>query len=412
MLPGVTTGPFHGVRIVDLTSVVLGPYATMLLADLGADVVKVEAPAGDLMRYVGTERVPAMGSLFLTMNRNKRSVALDLKQPAALDVLHDLVAGADVVLHNIRRPAARRLGLDHASLSAVNPSIVFGVAAGYDPRGPYGDRPAYDDVIQAQSGLLALQELHLGAARFVPTLIVDKTVGVNLAFAVAAALFARERDPERRGQEVVVPMFEVMTSYLLLEHLLDATFVPPLAPPGYTRILSPDRRTHRTANGSMCILPYTDPQAERLAALVGRTDWLADPRFCDRVARTEHHAAWMAELDAVFATRTSEEWLPLLDGAGIPAAKVQTLDEVLADPHLASFGFFEEVEHPALGTLRQPGVPYTFSRTPGGLRRTAPRLGEHSVEVLRETGYDDARIDALVASGTVLTPGGRDGSPG
>jgi len=404
--PLVPPGPLHGITVVDLTSVALGPYATLQLGDLGADVIKVEAPEGDTTRLGGQARHVDMASLFLTFGRNKRSIVVDLKHPDAADVLTDLVRTADVVVHNVRPDAARRLGITYRDIAAVNPTVVHATAAGFDPEGPYGGRPAYDDMIQGLVGIVSLMERVTGTPRYLPSIMIDKTVGMALANAILAALFHRARTGE--GQEVVVPMFEVMAGFTLLEHLADATFLDagpngddPPGPPGYIRTLSPHRRPLRTADGVVCALPYQDKHFRTLFDAFDRPDLAGDPRLADIPSRLAHLDHVYGTLETLTVGRTTADSLERFARAEVPAVAMATLEDLLADPHLAEVGFFAEIDHPSEGRIRQPQLGVRFGSTPTSLRRPAPRLGEHSVEILARLGYDEDRIATLLAGGAV-----------
>jgi formyl-CoA transferase len=400
--PGQRNGPLAGLRILDLSSVVMGPYATQILGDLGADVVKVESPEGDTTRHAGSARHPGMGAVFLTLGRNKRSIALDLKQPRARAVLDRLVARADVLVHNLRPEATERLGLDYPSLASVRPELVYCAARGFRSTGPYRDLPAYDDMIQGMSGTAALLAHLNGEPAYVPMIYADKTVGLFVANAILAALVHRLRTG--RGQLVEVPMFEVMTAFTLVEHLYDSTFEPPQAPPGYPRVLSRWRRPFRTADGYVCALPYTNRHFERFFACVGRPELAADERFRDIASRLRHIDSLYAYVGEVLAERPTQYWLQVLREADIPCVPISTLDDVLRDPHLEAIGFFQWQQHPSEGTLRHYPLPLYFSDSPSGLRLPAPRLGEHGREVLREAGLDDMAIDDLVRDAVLLDP--------
>jgi len=390
-------GPLDGLRILDLTSVLLGPFAAQMLGDLGADVVKVEAPEGDTTRQLGPARNPGMGAFYLCCNRNKRSLVLDLKQPAARGVLLRLARDAAVLMHNFRPEPAARLGLTWDDVRAVNPRLVYLATYGFRAAGPYGNRPAYDDVIQAAAALPMLQAPLTGEPRYVPTLVADKTSGMAVVQAVLAALLHRERTG--RGQAVEVPMFETLTAWLMVEHLYGETFVPAIDAPGYRRILNRQRRPYQTKDGYMAVLPYTDAHWRAFFELVGRADLLADPRFRDLGSRLAHIEILYEELGRIVAARTTAEWLEALDRAGVPAMAVNSLETLLRDPQLEATGFWKTIEHPTEGRLRMTDVPARYSDSPGEIRRYPPRLGEHSVEILQEAGLGAAEIDALLASG-------------
>ena len=395
------SGPLTGVRVVDCTTVVLGPWAAQQLGDLGADVVKIEPPEGDTTRQLGPMRNPGMGAFYLAVNRNKRSIVLDLKQDSARQVLRRLAEGADVLLHNYRPQAARRLGMSYETFRAINPGIVYVGTYGFRAAGPYGDKPAYDDIIQAASGLTSLQASLFGEPKYVPTIVADKTSSMTVLVAVLAALYHKARTGE--GQEVEVPMLESMAAWVMVEHLYGETFVPPIESVGYKRVLNRYRRPFKTKDGYLAILPYTDQNWRDFFTIVGRQDLLDDPRFKTLGTRLKHIEILYEELGKIATTRTSAEWLVELDRRNIPGMVVNSLESLLRDPHLEATGFWQIMEHPTEGTLRLPGIPAAYSKTPASIRRLPPRLGEHSVEILREAGFTANEIDAMLKSGATKT---------
>jgi crotonobetainyl-CoA:carnitine CoA-transferase CaiB-like acyl-CoA transferase len=394
-MPETRPGPLAGVAIIDLTTVVLGPLASQILGDLGAEVIKVEPPEGDIMRYAGPARHRDMGHVFLNLNRNKRSLCLDLKRPEGAAALLALVRRSDVFMHNMRPQAMARLGFAYPRLREVNPRLVYCAAHGYGQEGPLADRPAFDDIIQGASGFVALEEMTSGEARFVPTLVGDKTVGLTMVYAVMAALYQRERTGE--GQAVEVPMLETMTAFVMAEHMGGLTFEPPEGPPGYARMLAPDRRPHRTADGHICILPYSDRHWRDFFVVAGRPDLADDPRLADAQTRSRHVAELYALVAECVRTNTTQHWLAALKAADIPCGPVNQLAELPDDEHLAAVDFFATVDHPSEGRIRAVRPPVRFGGVECGLRRPAPRLGEHSREILREAGLGPAEIDDLFA---------------
>ncbi len=374
-------GPLSGVRIVDLTAVGMGPMATQLLGDFGADVIKVESAEGDVFRHVMPQRHTGMSHAYLNLNRNKRSVVLDAKSEFGRAGLLTLLEGADVFVSNMRAPALRRLGFDADTLTARFPRLIHCTCYGYSERGPYAGRAAVDDTIQAASGVAWLQgDAGASAPQYVKTVMADKVVALYVANAISSALFARERSG--LGQAVEVPMFECMVSFLAVEHLAGKTFVPPEGGTGYSRLLNEFRRPFRTLDGYIGVVPYTDGQWKRFFELAGEPAMAADPRYSTQAARSGHFTELYAFLDTILATKTTGQWLALLEAADIPFAPVNSLDDLMDDPHLKALGFWRQVEHPTEGTLMQTGLPVHFSRTPAGVSRHAPSLGEHTDELL------------------------------
>lgn len=390
-------GPLNGIRVLDATSVVLGPLAAQTLGDYGADVIKIEGPEGDTTRQLGPARHPGMAAFYLGCNRNKRSLVLDLKQAAGRAALLRLASGADVLLHNFRPESAARLDLGYDVFRAVNPRLIYCATYGFRAAGPYGNKPAYDDVIQAGSGLASLQTALAGDPRYLPTIVADKTSALAVVGSVLAALVHRERTGE--GQALEVPMFETLAAWVMVEHLYGEAFVPALDTAGYKRVLNRWRRPFPTKDGYLAVLPYTDAHWQAFFELAGRRDLLDDPRFRTLAARLAHIELLYEALGTIVATRTTAEWIGALERANVPHMVVNTLDTLLHDPQLEATGFWKVLEHPTEGLLRVPDVPTSFSATPGEIRRLPPRLGEHSREILREAGFAPADIDAMLASG-------------
>jgi crotonobetainyl-CoA:carnitine CoA-transferase CaiB-like acyl-CoA transferase len=396
------SGPLAGVRVIDLTSVVLGPYATQLLGDLGADIIKVEAPDGDTTRHTGPRRNPGMAAMFMGVNRNKRSIVLDLKQTAARDALLRLVDTADVFVHNIRPHKLEKLGLGHADLLARCPRLIYAGLHGWREDGPYSGRPAYDDIMQGLCGVAALMDQLTGEPRYAPTILADKTCGLVGSQAIIAALYHREKTG--RGQFVEIPMFETMVAFLMVEHLNGRSFVPEQGPAGYERVLVPWRRPYQTADGYVCMLAYTDAQWRRFWEAVGKPEMMSDPRFVDLAARSRHYADVYRLAGEQMVGRRTVEWIALLDTLEIPAGPVNSLDAVIDDSHLAAIGFFRRMRHPTEGELMMPDVPVQFAQSPAGIDRLPPRLGEHGREILEELGMSAREIERLAASGGVVFP--------
>ena len=375
------TGPLRGVRILDLTTVVMGPSATQLLGDLGADVVKIEAPGGDSMRWIGPWRHEGMGPLFLQGNRNKRSVALDLKSASGKAAAIALAARADVLVSNVRPQGLQRLGLDYETIRAGNPGIIYCAAVGYGSGGPDSGKAVYDDLMQAASGIAGLFGAVDGAPRYAPINICDRTVGLYVANAITASLYHRAMTGE--GQSIEVPMFEVMAQFVLADHMGGGAFSPPEGAMGYKRLLSRTRGPYPTKDGHISIVVYTDRHWRSFTKLVGCPDLLeTDPRFRSQESRTQYAEPVGSFLTGHLTARTNAEWLDLLHQADIPACPVNSIDALMQDPHLTAVGLFEQAEHPTEGPLTIARFPVKFSRSPANVRRLAPNLGEHNAELL------------------------------
>jgi crotonobetainyl-CoA:carnitine CoA-transferase CaiB-like acyl-CoA transferase len=390
-------GPLDGVRILDLTTVVMGPYATQILADLGADVVKVEPPEGDVMRYNAPMRSPGMGHIFMNANRNKRSVVLDLKAEAGRAACLAMAKSMDVLVYNIRPQAMARLKLGYEDLRAANPRLLYVGAFGYSQRGPYAAKAAYDDLIQGAVGLPWLFREAGGAApRYLPAIVADRATGMQVANAVCAGLYWRERSG--RGQRIDVPMFESLLPLVLGEHLAGETYIPPQGGLGYGRMLAKGRAPYATKDGYVCVLVYNDKQWRAFFELIGRPELQQDPRYATQEARSRDYEGAYALVAGEMKKRTTEEWIAALEAADIPVQRMNSLADIVADPHLAAIGYFRELEHPSEGRIRAMAVPSEWSESPPEYRRHAPRLGEHTREVLREAGLADAEIESMIAS--------------
>ncbi|NUZ07951.1 CaiB/BaiF CoA transferase family protein [Piscinibacter koreensis] len=384
------SGPLEGTRVLDLTSVVMGPYATQLLADYGADVIKIEPPEGDVMRQSGPMRNPGMGHFYLTTNRNKRSVVLDLKKPDQRDALLRMAEQADVLVYNIRPKAMARLGLSYEEVSAAAPRIVYAGAYGFGRHGPYAARPAYDDLIQGMCGIPWLSRA-AGAEppRYAPMVLVDRIVGLQLCAAISSALVYRERTGH--GQRLDVPMFEGMLSLVLGEHLAGRLYEPAEGAAGYQRSLAHDRRPYPTSDGYVCVLVYNDKHWRSFLTAIGQGALFeTDARFSSQNARLAAISHVYGFLAATLAQRTTSEWLELFERADIPAARMYSIEDIVADEHVQATGFLRKVRHPSEGDILETAVPTEWSRSPPQMRRHAPRLGEHTEEVLAEFGLSPA----------------------
>lgn len=394
------TGPLAGIRVLDLTSVLLGPYATQIMGDMGADVIKVESLEGDVTRNVTPFRNPGMGTVFLNVNRNKRSIAMNLKDTGARDALLELARTADVFVSSIRPGAMRRLGLAYEDLKALNSKLVYCAAYGFSEDGPYAGRPAYDDIIQAACGLVDYHERADGAPAYSRTVLADKVTGLMCLSAISMALVARERSGI--GQFVEVPMFESLVAFLHPEHLQGASFPPETGPTGYDRVLAPHRKPYRTRDGYVALLPYTTKQWCAYLDAIGREDLLSEAWVTDPAERSRNIARLYQIVAEASPEKTSAEWLSLFSEIDVPAMPVMGTDALLRDPHLDEIGFWPLFEHPSEGTIRMVGQPIRYGSTPASYRLGPPRLGEHSREVLAEAGLSSPAVDRLVASDAVF----------
>lgn len=397
---GTSTGPLAGVRIIDLTSVVMGPYATQMLADLGAQVIKVEAPSGDNIRHVGPMRNPGMGHMFLHAGRNKESIVLDLKHPLGKQALLDLAAQSNALIYNVRPQAMARLGLSYEALKAVRPDIVYCGCYGFGESGSYAGKPAYDDLIQGAAAVPSLN-MQQGSdiPRYAPVTLGDRSVGLNAALAMVAGLYHQKANGQ--GQSIEVPMFECLSQFVLGDHLGGRTFeprVPGYPDAGYARLVSPDRRPYATSDGYVCALIYNDKHWHAFFELIGRADLKTNPRFDTHSHRADNIDEVYSFVAKTLVNESTEHWLKALDEADIPCMPLHTIDSLIDDPHLSSREFFTTFEHPTEGQITLMNPTTTWSQTPLSIRKLPPNLGEDSVSVLKDIGYTEQQINELLAA--------------
>jgi crotonobetainyl-CoA:carnitine CoA-transferase CaiB-like acyl-CoA transferase len=396
-----STLPLSGVKVLDLSAVIMGPYCTQILADLGADVIKVESLEGDIIRNVGPAKHAGMAAMFLNCNRGKKSIALDLANPRARAALNGLIKGSDIFIHSMRPNSITKMGLDYEDVRAVESRIIYCALTGFGLAGPYAGKPAYDDIIQSASGLAALEGELRGTPGYAPTVVADKVSALTATYSIMAALLHRHKTGI--GQYLEVPMFETMASFNLVEHLSGAIYPEPMSRPLYGRVVSKFRHPYRTTTDYISALVHTDRHFHKFCDMIGQPELKSDERFKNIAARTKNVNAYYKFLEDEIAKRPAEEWVRLLEEAEIPVQKIVSTDELLHDPHLEKVGFFKQVEQPGEGTLRVPGFPAQFSETPARVCSGVPRLGEHTVDVLRDAGMSAEDIDALIASGAALS---------
>lgn len=396
----LSQGPLTGIRILDLTSVVLGPLATQILGDYGADVIKVESLEGDLMRSNGVHLSPGMSSIYLTINRNKQSIALDLKSEAGKDILRQLIPRVDAVVHNMRVSAIEKLGFGYDEVVKLNPQIVYCAATGFDQDGPDKDRPAFDDIIQAACGLASVNSLGHSRPDYIATLVADKTTGMALVNAVLAALLAKERSGQ--GQYVEVPMLETMVAFTLVEHMGGLTHNPATLNAGYSRILSGGRQPSPTRDGFIAMLPYTNHHWESFFKDAGQEALGQELGVTNRVQRNANIKALYAALHQITLSKTTAEWLVICDRLDIPATPIYAMEDLPAHPQLQAVKLFTDDVHPDVGAIRYVRPPVKFSKTPATVRHQARRLGQDTRAILSELGYSANQVDALAQQGAIL----------
>jgi crotonobetainyl-CoA:carnitine CoA-transferase CaiB-like acyl-CoA transferase len=398
-------GPLKGVKIIDMTTVLMGPYATQMLGDYGADVIKVESLDGDVTRQIGPTRHAGMGPVFLNTNRSKRSICLDLKKPAGREAVLRLIRDADVLVYNVRPQAMARLQLGYDVVSQINPRLVYAGVFGFGQDGPYAAKPAYDDLIQGATALPALtaQTSEDGVPRYVPNALVDRIVGLTAVGAICASLV--HRDKTGQGQRVDIPMFETMASFVMGDHMGGLTYDPPLDKGGYARHLSRDRRPYKTSDGYICVIVYNDKQWENFFTATGRDDLRKDPKFATFAGRATNIDHVYAELARILETKSTDEWMQILTTADVPVMPMHDLESLLGDPHMVATDRFPVVDHPTEGKIRSMKVSASWSQTQVETPRLAPRLGEHSAEVLRGAGFSEDEIAAMVRDGVTKLAG-------
>lgn len=390
----------RGLKVIDLTTIVLGPYATQILGDLGADVTKVESLEGDVFRAVRPGRRDDLGVAFLNYNRNKRSIALNLKEQQGREILARLATTADVFVHNMRKSSAAKLGASYEAMAQANPRLVYCYAPGFGELGSSREDPAYDDIIQARSGLASLNEDAAGAPQFVRTIACDKVVGLHLALAVLSGVVQQQRTGE--GVCIETPMLESMTSFLLSEHLAGHTLVPEEGELGYDRLMSKHRKPYRTQDGYIAILPYSTKHWIRFFEICGLPDWAAARKVVDPVQRSENIDELYAKVADLAVARTTAGWLEVLNEHDIPCSRVSSLADVLADTHLEQAQMFTRVRDPRIGELREVRSPFQVDGAINGQpNRIAPGLGEDTADILRELGYADPDIAELLQAAII-----------
>ncbi len=391
------SGPLEGVRVLDLTSIILGPFATQILADLGADVIKVESPAGDTMRQVGPMRNPGMGAIYLHLNRNKRSVVLDLKTPEGREACLQLVREVDVLLYNVRPQSMERMGLSYEAVSAVNPGIVYVGAYGFGNEGPYAGRPAYDDLIQGMTGVARLYERNSGhEPRYAPLTLADRTIGLHAAIACLAGVIHSRATG--KGQSIEIPMFEGMAQMILGDHLGQRTFdeEAPAGSMGYARLLSEHRKPYQTLDGYVSVLIYNDRHWRQFLTAIDRSDLIVDSIFATHTRRAENIGEVYRFVDSTLKTRKTADWLTLFEENDIPCAPLYAIEDLPDDPHLKATGHLTQTEHPTEGVVHTPAPLGRYDGTPLGIYRHAPALGEHTAEVLSQLEMDETKKAAIL----------------
>lgn len=395
----MNTKPLEGVRIIDASSILMVPYCTRLLADMGAEVIKVETINGDNTRYIGPSINNGMAAVFLNINRNKKSICVDLKTPEGRLIIYKLIKTSDVFVSNIRKAALEKIKLTHSDFEKLNPKIITANAVGFSSEGPYAGLPAFDDTIQAISGMAAYQGAYSNQPSYTSGATADKVTGIMLGMSIIGALFNREKNG--KGIELEVPMMETMVDFTLVEHLYGFNFIPPKAPPIYPRQSSPNRRPYKTKDGYVAVLPYSDEQWLRFFKLVGKEEILKDSKFSSLKSRNENIDLLYHMLSEELTKQDTNYWLKSLKQSDIPAAKVNFPEEIFEDEHLQETNFFRETQHPSEGKLLYPKFPVEFKNTDNGETLHAPNLGENTKETLVGLGYSDFEVESLASKNII-----------
>ena len=391
--------PLEGVRIIDASSILMVPYCTRLLADMGAEVIKVETLNGDNTRYIGPSINNSMAAVFLNINRDKKSISVDLKTPEGRLIIYKLIKTSDVFVSNIRKVALEKIKLTHSDFEKLNPKIITANAVGFSSEGPYAGLPAFDDTIQAISGMAAYQGAYSDQPSYTSGATADKVTGIMLGMSIIGALFSREKSG--KGMELEVPMMETMVDFTLVEHLYGFNFIPPKAPPIYPRQSSPNRRPYKTKDGYVAVLPYSDEQWLRFFKLVGKEEILKDTKFSSLKSRNENIDLLYHMLSEELTKQDTNYWLKSLKQSDIPAAKVNFPEEIFEDEHLQKTNFFKETHHPSEGKLLHPKFPVEFKNTNNSEALHAPNLGENTKEILLDLGYSDFEIESLASNNII-----------
>ena len=391
--------PLEGIRIIDASSILMVPYCTRLLADMGAEIIKVETLDGDNTRYIGPSKNNGMAAVFLNINRNKKSISVDLKTPEGRLIIYKLIKTSDVFVSNIRKVALEKIKLTHSDFEKLNPKIITANAVGFSSEGPYAGLPAFDDTIQAISGMAAYQGAYSDQPSYTSGATADKVTGIMLGISIIGALFSREKSG--KGMELEVPMMETMVDFTLVEHLYGFNFIPPKAPPIYPRQSSPNRRPYKTKDGFVAVLPYSDEQWLRFFKLVGKDETLKDSRFSTLKSRNENIDLLYQILSNELTKKETDYWLEALKRSDIPAAKVNFPEEIFKDKHLQETNFFRETNHPSEGNLLYPKFPVEFKNTNNDETLHAPNLGENTKEILVDLGYSEFEIESLASNNII-----------